>query len=63
MDEPIDISVINRLNNSPIATGMEIFFHRGDGQFLVNKLKADSRADLVQRSLKLIQREKNRLSR
>ena len=43
MDEPIDISVINRLNNSPIATGMEIFFHRGDGQFLVNKLKADSR--------------------
>jgi len=43
MDEPIDISVINRLNNSPIATGMEIFFHRGEGQFLVNKLKADSR--------------------
>ena len=42
MDEPIDISVRNRLNNRPMATGMEIFFHRGDGQFLVNKLKADS---------------------
>ncbi len=26
MDEPIDISVINRLNNRPMATGMEIFF-------------------------------------
>ena len=47
IDEPIEVSLRNRINNKPIAfTNMEVFFERGDGKILNENPQTDGKGKI-----------------